>query len=201
MDLNGYEIKIVGIDTLIFDPANARKHNPKNIEAIKGSLARFGQQKPIVIDKNNVVIAGNGTLQAAKELGLDKIAVHVTSLEGIDRTAKQKLSEYEQREVTRKKLASILDAVDGDIDSKFYGLIDYNAVVINPETGDVEQMSVTKAVEGIKKNFPEIIRRRNAPNLPSQAPGSGVPGTISRSEWNKLSSKEMLKWDLKQIID
>lgn len=34
----------VAIDSVHFDPANARKHNEKNMAAIKGSLARFGQQ-------------------------------------------------------------------------------------------------------------------------------------------------------------
>ena len=58
----------VEIEKLIPDPNNARKHDDKNISAIKGSLAKFGQQKPIVIDANNVVLAGNGTLDAARSL-------------------------------------------------------------------------------------------------------------------------------------
>lgn len=75
-------IEIVQIDTLVFDPVNARKHNSKNLEAIKGSLLKFGLQKPIVIDKNNIVIAGNGTLAAAKALGWKDIGVVKTELEG-----------------------------------------------------------------------------------------------------------------------
>jgi len=81
------KIELVPIDSLVFDPANARKHNQKNIDAIKGSLARFKQQKPIVVNKDNVVIAGNGTLQAAKELGWQKISVIRTELAGTDLTA------------------------------------------------------------------------------------------------------------------
>lgn len=59
--------ELISIVDLQLDPHNSRKHPDKNLAAIKGSLSKFGQQKPIVIDKNNVVIAGNGTLQAAKE--------------------------------------------------------------------------------------------------------------------------------------
>lgn len=77
----------VPIKTLIFDPANARKHSPKNLDAIKGSLARFGQQKPIVISKDDVVIAGNGTLEAAKSLGWENIQVVRSKLTGSDITA------------------------------------------------------------------------------------------------------------------
>lgn len=68
------------IADLIHDPANARKHDDKNLSAIKGSLAAFGQQKPIVIDEKNVVLAGNGTLEAAKSLGWTEIGCVVTDL-------------------------------------------------------------------------------------------------------------------------
>mgnify|MGYP006319258651 FL=1 len=58
----------VPVDQLKFDPKNSRKHDTKNIKAIKESLLKFGQQKPIVVMTDGTVIAGNGTLQAFKEL-------------------------------------------------------------------------------------------------------------------------------------
>lgn len=70
------------INKLKPDNENARTHADKNIEAIKKSLDNFGQQKPIVIDKNNMVVAGNGTLEAAKYLGWEEIDVVSTSLTG-----------------------------------------------------------------------------------------------------------------------
>jgi len=83
------EIKIesLAIATLIEDPNNARRHNAKNIMAIKGSLAKFGQQKPIVVNRDNVVIAGNGTLEAARELGWSTIVVARSDLKGFDAAA------------------------------------------------------------------------------------------------------------------
>lgn len=54
---------------LQFDPENARKHSQINLKAIRESLGLFGQAKPIVITQDNVVVAGNGTLQAAIALG------------------------------------------------------------------------------------------------------------------------------------
>lgn len=59
----------IPIQQLVLDRQNARKHSRKNIDAIKNSLRKFGQRKNIVIGKNNVVYAGNGTVLAAKELG------------------------------------------------------------------------------------------------------------------------------------
>lgn len=62
------------------DPANARKHGDKNLQAIKSSLRRFGQQKPLVVDGNGVVRAGNGTLAAALDLGWEEVDVVISSL-------------------------------------------------------------------------------------------------------------------------
>lgn len=72
---------------LASDPANARKHSDRNLDAIKASLTRFGQQKPIVIDSSGVVRAGNGTLMAAKALGWAEIDVVVSDLQGAEATA------------------------------------------------------------------------------------------------------------------
>lgn len=77
----------VSIDSLVFDPANVRKHPEKNLATIKASLLRFGQQKPIVVDANGVVRAGNGTLMAAKALGWKEIAIVRSSLGGSEATA------------------------------------------------------------------------------------------------------------------
>jgi len=81
------EISRVSIDALIPDPSNARMHDEVNISAIKGSLAKFGQQKPIVITKNNVVVAGNGTLEAAKALGWTELDVVYSELSGTEAIA------------------------------------------------------------------------------------------------------------------
>lgn len=62
------------ISELSADPNNVRTHDPRNIEAIKASLKAFGQRKPIVVTAEGTVIAGNGTLEAAKQLGWDEIA-------------------------------------------------------------------------------------------------------------------------------
>jgi site-specific DNA-methyltransferase (adenine-specific) len=62
-------VETVAIQDLTPDPENARTHDSKNLKAIAGSLEQFGQRKPIVITSNGVIIAGNGTVRAAKELG------------------------------------------------------------------------------------------------------------------------------------
>ena len=77
----------VPIGSVKLDDANARQHPVRNLEAIKTSLKTFKQQKPIIVDERGVVIAGNGTLIAAKELGWKFIAVVKSSLKDFNRTA------------------------------------------------------------------------------------------------------------------
>jgi len=69
------KIEKVQISELTFDPENARTHDQRNLEAIQGSLTEFGQRKPVVITSDNVIVAGNGTVQAATALGWSHIDV------------------------------------------------------------------------------------------------------------------------------
>lgn len=69
------KIETVEISTLIPDPTNVRKHNEKNLEAIRQSVLKFGYQKPIVVSADNVVLAGNGLLSVVKELGWTHLKV------------------------------------------------------------------------------------------------------------------------------
>jgi hypothetical protein len=80
-------VESVPVDSLHLDPANARRHPERNVEAIRSALARFGQQTPLVIDGDNIVRKGNGTLLAARALGWEMIDVHRTWLKGSEATA------------------------------------------------------------------------------------------------------------------
>ena len=81
------KFETVLLSALSLDPSNVRKHSRKNLDAIKASLRKFGQQKPIVVDAKGIVLAGNGTLTAAQELGWTKIEITRTELAGVEATA------------------------------------------------------------------------------------------------------------------
>jgi len=68
------DIELVNIDDLDLDPRNARKHDAKNLKAIADSLEQFGQRKPIVV-WGKTVVAGNGTMAAARSLGWTEISI------------------------------------------------------------------------------------------------------------------------------
>jgi ParB-like chromosome segregation protein Spo0J len=69
------KVEKVRIDILTEDPHNVRVHSRRNMQAIRGSLSQFGQQKPLVVSADNVIVAGNGTFVAARELGWNEINI------------------------------------------------------------------------------------------------------------------------------
>lgn len=70
------------------DPANARRHDDKNIAAIRGSLAQFGQRRPAVVQRSGMIVrAGNGMLRAAQELGWSHLAAIVIDEDNVSATA------------------------------------------------------------------------------------------------------------------
>jgi DNA modification methylase len=69
-DRTGLTIRRVPLEELHLDAANARSHGPRNMEAIKGSLARFNQVEPLVVQRGTgKIIGGNGRFVAMRELG------------------------------------------------------------------------------------------------------------------------------------
>ena len=68
------KVELVKVESLTPDPENARTHSQRNLDAIAGSLRQFGQRRPLVC-YGSTVIAGNGTLAAAKTLGWTEISI------------------------------------------------------------------------------------------------------------------------------
>ncbi len=69
------QLSFVAIGDLIPDPHNPRKHSRAQISAIARSIEAFGFNAPILVDKNNKIVAGHGRYEAAVLLGNDKVPV------------------------------------------------------------------------------------------------------------------------------
>jgi ParB-like nuclease domain len=54
------QILFVAIGDLIPDPDNPRKHGRAQISAIAKSIEAFGFNAPILVEKNNKIVAGHG---------------------------------------------------------------------------------------------------------------------------------------------
>jgi len=66
------EFKEVAISGLTTPDKNTRIHPEKQIMEIRRSLKKWGQYKNIVIDENNLVLAGNGLVEAMRAEGIKK---------------------------------------------------------------------------------------------------------------------------------
>jgi hypothetical protein len=101
---------------------NARKHDARQVLKLRSVIARVGFLVPIIVDQANVVIAGHGRWQAAKELGLTKVPViRVSHLSPAEvrayRLADNRLNELsEWDDKLKAKELRDLAAVDLDFD-------------------------------------------------------------------------------------
>jgi len=77
----------VSIETLNPDPLNARIHSEDNLAEIAQSMAQFGQDQLLVVQRRGrVVRKGNGRLAAAKSLGWKWIAALIVDDSEVDAT-------------------------------------------------------------------------------------------------------------------
>ena len=67
------QIKEINISKLKPYPNNSRVHDEQQIQQIILSIKEFGFTNPILIDENNLVIAGHGRLSAAKQMYLKNV--------------------------------------------------------------------------------------------------------------------------------
>ena len=109
------EIIYKNIDELIPYENNPRI-NDEAVEYVKNSIKEFGFKVPVVIDKDNVIIAGHTRIKASKELGIKDIPCIIAddlTEEQVKafRLADNKVSEKSMWDYTKldEELDSILD--------------------------------------------------------------------------------------------
>jgi len=66
-------LEIKAVETLKEHPQNPRKHPPSQIRALAENFRIHGMNAPILLDKNNQIIAGHARLAAARLLGLKEV--------------------------------------------------------------------------------------------------------------------------------
>lgn len=70
------ELKIEYVDIDSIKPyENNPRHNEEAIPYVMNSIKEFGFKNPIIIDKNNVIIAGHTRLESAKRLGMKEVPI------------------------------------------------------------------------------------------------------------------------------
>jgi ParB-like chromosome segregation protein Spo0J len=83
------KITKMNIEDLRTPERNIRIHTEKQIEEFVRSIKMFGQIRPVVIDENNTILAGNGLVMALKKAGLKQVDVY--QMDGLTENQKKKL--------------------------------------------------------------------------------------------------------------
>ena len=66
-------VRYQSIDSLIPYPRNSHIHSKHQVRQIAESIREFGFTSPILIARDNTIIAGHGRVSAAKLLGIDRV--------------------------------------------------------------------------------------------------------------------------------
>lgn len=143
------------LDSLIENPINVRRHGQAQINEFKKSIQKFGVIRPIVIDEDGVILAGNGLASALKQLGREDADVIV--MKGLSDKDKKKLllvdnkiyslgvDDYSAIESILKELGADNDfevpGYDAEILEDLYGI---RSVEKEVENGAVGQMMSTE---------------------------------------------------------
>src|SRR5919112_182740 len=115
----------VPLASLIPDPRNARRHPNRNRTMVEQSLREVGAARSIVVDENGTILAGNATVTAAAQVGIDRVRIIETDgtelvavrRSGLSPEQKQRLALWDNRsaelaEWDTEVLASLADEVD-----------------------------------------------------------------------------------------
>jgi DNA modification methylase len=68
---------------------NARTHSPAQIEQLSASIREFGWTNPVLVDEDGGIIAGHGRIEAARSLGIGRVAT--VTLPGLSAAQKRAL--------------------------------------------------------------------------------------------------------------
>lgn len=83
-----YDYAIKNVHDLREFEENPNLHNDKNIDELAASIKEFGFTQPILIDEDNVIIAGHGRLAAAKLINMENVpCIILAGLTDIQRRA------------------------------------------------------------------------------------------------------------------
>jgi hypothetical protein len=87
---------LASIKSLKPDHKNARRRTDRSSQLIQESLQRYGAARSIVIDEENRILAGNGTVDGAKAAGIENVRIIETDGDEIIAIKRTNLSEEQK---------------------------------------------------------------------------------------------------------
>ena len=113
------EVITMKLADLIKPEKNVRIHTEQQLKEFRRSVEMFGQIRPIVIDENNVILAGNGLYDTLDTMG--KETAEVYRYDNLTENQKKKLMIADNKIFSLgienlDTLNSFLEDLDGDLD-------------------------------------------------------------------------------------
>lgn len=177
--LNGIKIIYRNIRELKPYKKNAKKHPKEQIERIANSIKEFGFTQPVIIDKNDCVVAGHGRILGAKKAGLKEVPT--VCLEDLTeeqikayRLVDNKLNESEWDDVL---LAQELEELDKE-QMKLFGF-DFGEYV------EEEEKKYT-----MKTNIPQYEIKGETPSISELVDISKVKELLHKIKQSNVSEEE-----------
>lgn len=91
------------------------------------------------------------------------------------------------------KLDAFLGSLETQLPKQYWGLVNLDAIKLNPDTSEVDEMSVASAVETFRKTYPEILTKKSNANLPTTAPSGTAAATRGEADFKNLPAAERNK--------
>jgi len=150
---------------------NIRKHTDKQITEYVRSIEMFGQIKPLVIDEDGEIIAGNGLYRALMKMGKETCDCYV--VEGLTPAQKKKLMladnrVYELGITDVSAFEEIVLALNGDVDIP--GWDEDLLSMMNASMPDIDEM-----VASYGSYTQEEVERISERKAPDEDTGNGKP--------------------------
>jgi DNA modification methylase len=154
-------LEYIALTDLVPHDRNARTHSKKQLKQIADSITRFGFTNPVLVDGNNLVVAGHGRIEAARLLGMAHVPVlrfeHMTETEKRAYViADNRLAELAGWD--NNLLASELEAI-AELDANFeLALTGFDPAEIEALLNSLEADPATEAPVEIDESEPVITR-------------------------------------------
>lgn len=157
--MKAINIVMMNIDDIHPYELNVKIHDQKQVEKIAKSIAEFGWDQPIVVDKNGVVIKGHGRRLAAIHLGLMQVPVLVRDDFTEDQARAARLADNRvavgdiDADLLQQELASLNFELDGIFDKKELDFMDADLGSLNLDVlaFDLEERVGAQAEETLSK--------------------------------------------------
>lgn len=171
------------IEQIKVSSLRAYENNPRSnvqaVDIVKKSIQEFGFTNPILVDENNVIIAGHTRFQASKELGLEYAPVIVINDLTDEQVKAYRIMDNKSGEFAEWDYAKLL----GEIDM----LEDYDITLTGFDEIDLEKLKIEIEVDDLNLDVGGVPLEREV----SEEKAKSSPRLMFGKNQMRLSEEEL----------